>query len=203
MVSLSRLVRDRTGAAGVEFALVLPLLLLLLLGIIDAGRFMWEVNEAQKAAQMGARFAVVTDPVASGISTASFVGVDGLSQGDRIPSGELGTITCTGASVSCSGTGCPAGMDCSTANSTAFTNIVNRMKLFYPAIGNANVTVLYSGSGIGYAGDPNGAQLQPLVTVQLKGLKFTPITFLLFKTINMPSFSTTLTAESLSGSQSN
>jgi hypothetical protein len=63
--------------------------------------------------------------------------------------------------------------------------------------------VKYSGSGLGFAGDPNGAEVSPLVTVELTGLQFTPITSLLFQNITMPSFSTTLTAEDLSGSQSN
>ena len=48
-----------------EFALVLPVALLFLLGIVDAGRYLYEVNQLEKATQMGARFAVVTDPVAS------------------------------------------------------------------------------------------------------------------------------------------
>ena len=33
------LLRDRRGASAAEFGLVLPLLVILLLGLIDAGRF--------------------------------------------------------------------------------------------------------------------------------------------------------------------
>jgi Flp pilus assembly protein TadG len=201
MVKIRALFRNCSGSAGAEFAMVLPLLLIVIFGIIDAGRFMWEVNEAQKAVQAGARYAVVTNPVASGITTASFIGVDGLTQGDRIPAGELGAITCT--SSGCSGTGCPAGMDCSSADSTAFAAIVATMHNLFPSINAANVTVIYSGSGIGYAGDPNGAQIQPLVTIKLQNLSFQPISTLLFASIPLPSFSTTLTAEDLSGTTSN
>ncbi len=64
---IRKLLIDRTAASAVEFALVLPLLLIFLLGIIDVGRWMWVNNKAQKAAQMGARFAVVTKPVSSAI----------------------------------------------------------------------------------------------------------------------------------------
>ena len=55
---MRRLLRDRTGSGAAEFSLVLPLLILLLLGMIDTGRYMWEYNRAEKATQMGARFSV-------------------------------------------------------------------------------------------------------------------------------------------------
>ena len=47
--------RAQRGSSSVEFALVLPLLIMFLLGIIDAGRLMWSYNRAEKAAQMAAR----------------------------------------------------------------------------------------------------------------------------------------------------
>ncbi len=68
------LLRDRSAASAAEFALVLPLLLLFLFGIIDAGRFMWEYNKAEKATQVGVREAVVTDVIPGGLATASYVG---------------------------------------------------------------------------------------------------------------------------------
>jgi Flp pilus assembly protein TadG len=60
---LRQLLRDRRAASAAEFALVLPLLLVLMFGIIDMGRFFWQLNESEKATQMGARMAVVTTPV--------------------------------------------------------------------------------------------------------------------------------------------
>ena len=63
--TLESLMRSDRAASAVEFAMVLPLLLLFLLGIIDVGRYMWALNTAEKATQMGARYAVVSDPVAN------------------------------------------------------------------------------------------------------------------------------------------
>jgi hypothetical protein len=66
----------------------------------------------------------------------------------------------------------------------------------------ANVVVRYRGSGLGFAGDPTGSDVAPLVTVELRNLTFTPITSFLLATLTMPKFSTTLTAEDLTGTVS-
>ena len=46
-------------------------------------------------------------------------------------------------------------------------------------------------------------EISPQVTVTLTGLQFRPISALLLAALNMPSFSTTLTAEDASGQFSN
>ena len=52
--------------------MVLPLLILFLFGIIDGGRSLWEVNKAEKATQAGARVAVVTDVLDSGLRDENY-----------------------------------------------------------------------------------------------------------------------------------
>jgi TadE-like protein len=198
-----RLMRDRSGSSAAEFALVLPLLLISLFGIIDAGRWMWTYNRAEKAAQMGARMAVVTNLVSPGIGS-TYVGVSGLTQGDLIPAAQFGKITCTSGGCTCSTTPCPT---IGTADNAAFTAIVARMQDFLPIITASNVAIEYSSSGLGYAGNPYGADISPLVTVKIgdpaTALQFTPMTSFLLTTLTMPTFTTTLTAEDLSGAQSN
>ena len=197
---IRRLRLDRSGASAVEFALVLPLLLLLLFGIIDAGRFLWEVNKAEKATQYGARMAVVTNVVSPALAVTNYVGVGGLTQGDVIPASALSPVTCSRASCACSGT-CPSGY--ATTDTAAFDAIVARMQAMKPDIAASNVRISYRGSGLGYAGDPNGMEIAPLVTVELTGAQFRPITTFLFTTLTLPNFRTTLTAEDSAGSQSN
>jgi Flp pilus assembly protein TadG len=67
---VSRLYRCDRGSTAAEFAMTLPLVILLLFGIIDAGRLAWEFNRAEKATQVGARVAVVTNSFPSGLLTA-------------------------------------------------------------------------------------------------------------------------------------
>jgi hypothetical protein len=48
-----------TGQALVEFALIIPIFLVLLMGIFDFGRVVWAQNSLASAAREGARFAIV------------------------------------------------------------------------------------------------------------------------------------------------
>ena len=203
MRRVRKLYRDTSGAGAAEFALVLPLLLLLIFGVIDAGRFVWEYNRAEKATQMGARYAAVTDPVlGSGFYNYSFSVNDNVPQGSAVPTSAFNTVTCT-SSNNCGD--CTGGAVCGVVayDANAFDNIVARMAAMYPPIAAENVQIEYRNVGLGYAGDPNGPDVAPLITVRLENLQFTPITSLMLGSIAMPSFATSLTAEDLSGSQSN
>lgn len=199
MSVLAKLLGDRHGSTAAEFGMVTPLLIAFLIGTIDVGRFLWECNRAEKATQMGARFAVATNMIPTGLSNYSFAVSGNLVQGDPIPSSAFGGATCssTAGTVTCT---CNPGQTCPTltpANAAAFTNIVNRMQLFNPSISAGNVTVAYEYSGLGFAGDPNGSDVAPLVTVKLRNLTFTPMLFRFFgsSSVALPDFSAALTLE--------
>jgi hypothetical protein len=205
MNTFVRLFRSEGAGSAAEFALVLPVLLIFLFGIIDGGRFLWEFNRAEKATQMGVRYAVVTDPALSGLSTFSFATStsDLISAGSAVPTANFTSAACTSANCTCvSSTGGFCGT--TSLNLTAFDNIRQRMAFMYPPITDANVEIDYKNVGLGFAGNPDGADVSPLVTVKLKGLTFHPITCLVFAcSIGMPDFSAALTAEDLSGTVSN
>jgi Flp pilus assembly protein TadG len=50
---------DHSGAVALEYAIVLPALLLLVLGIIDAGRVIWTVTTLNHAVESAARCGAV------------------------------------------------------------------------------------------------------------------------------------------------
>lgn len=207
---LALLARDTRASSAAEFALVLPLLIIFLFGIIDVGRLMWLWNSAEKATQMGVRYAVATNMIPDGLASYSFVVSGSLSQGDLIPESSFGGASCSinAGAVSCScktGATCPSPLISNSANAlTAFNNVVARMKLFMPDITASKVTIDYDYSGLGYAGDPNGSDVSPLIRVSLKQMTFTPLVLTPFRSaISLPSFSAALTMEDGQGTVSN
>lgn len=200
------MLRCERAAAAAEFALVLPLMLLLLFGIIDVGRFMYIVNRAEKATQIGVRMAVVTSPLSPDLIAADYASGT-IPTGSLIPADQLGRLTCTNAGCTCSAAPCPAGSGA--VDATAHGQLVARMGEILDGIGAGNVEVSYSGSGFGYAGSlvtgggGGGAaetmEISPLIAVNLTGLEFRPVTGLMMLTITLPSFTSTLPAEDASG----
>lgn len=196
--------RDERGGSAAEFALLVPVMLLILFTIIDVGAYGWTINMGEKSTHMGARLAVVTDSVDSAMASYDFVGktVGGVTytQGDLIQASALGVETCNSTSCTCS----PACPWTPTYDSTAFNRIVARIQMIDPKVTAANVVVEYRGSGLGYAGDPSGMDIAPLTTVKLQNMTYTPVVLAVFKVaVKLPSFSYSLTAEDASGSVSN
>jgi Flp pilus assembly protein TadG len=57
--------RDESGAAIIEFALVTPLLLVLVWGIIETGRAFYTINTLASAVRDGARYGAAACPLAA------------------------------------------------------------------------------------------------------------------------------------------
>lgn len=208
---LAALRRDTRGASAAEFALVLPAALLLLFGVIDVGRYAWQLNQYEKAVQLGTRYAVATQVVAGGLDTADYAGTTcngvTLTSGDTICEEALGTIACDNTACTCDISPCPGTL--TPYRNGAFLNIVNRMRIASARILPADVSVEYSGSGIGYVGDPavtddNDSDgdpdplpdISPIVTVRLTSMRYQPITLTLVGVdVPYPEFSYSLTLE--------
>lgn len=193
MKRLRAFLDDTSAATAAEFALLVPLLVIFLLGTIDVGRLMWTWNRAEKATQMGVRFAVVTDPIPSDLNE-DFAVQHSLVGGDPVPPSVFSSTTCNNSACTPNW-----GYD-----AAAFDALVTRMALFMPEIRAQNVVVTYRNVGLGFAGDPNGPDVAALVTVSLRNLTFQPVLLSLFGgTFNMPDFSASLTMEDGRGSESN
>ncbi len=72
---LSRLTGDRRGVAAIEFAIVAPVLILMLFGMIMYGSWFWMAHSVQSLASEGARSAIAgLDPVEREQLARAFVG---------------------------------------------------------------------------------------------------------------------------------
>lgn len=200
MNRIGDLLRDTRAASAAEFAIVLPLLLIVLFGTVDVGRYAWSLAMSEKATQTGARFAVTTDMVASGLYSYSFATAGGVPQGTTVDATKFPGVTCDNAGCTCLGT-------CTfptTADNAAFNRLVARMAAINPDITASKVVVTYAWSGLGFAGDPNGPDVAPLTTVSLRNMQFTPFTaFVWGGAVNLPQFAYTLSMEDGSGTASN
>lgn len=199
---LERFAHERNGSTAAEFAMIVPVFLLFLLGIIDVGRFIWAVNENEKAAQIGARWAVATDLICDGLNNWSFaLNQDPpITQGSQVPKSVFpGVGFAGGAATTCE---CAPGGTCSfplTADRDAFLRLVGRMSDIQPRVGPDNVRVDYSWSGLGYAGDPNGPDVSPTVTVTVGRLGFRPLFLAGFISLGIPGAQYSLTMEDADG----
>jgi hypothetical protein len=195
---LRRLIRDQRGISSIEFVIVASVFFMLIFGMVDFSRAMWEWNAAAKATHWGVRYAVVNDMVA--IRLVDFQGGSfGVDAGSSVPVGtvtaEFGTDTFT-----CTNTGCNGnGNTDDDFDVDAFGLIVARMQLIYDKIQPENVVVEYRHIGLGFSGDPFGPDLHPLVTVRLTGMTFVFVTPGLsgILDIDLPDFAATLTGEDL------
>jgi len=83
---VSRARRQGRGQALVEFALVVPLLLLLIFGIVDAGRLIFTYNTVSNAARNASRVAIVNQSTA-GTETCDTTSPTAWAKGCAIQSG--------------------------------------------------------------------------------------------------------------------
>ena len=195
--TLRTFLNDETGAAAAEFALVSVLFLSLMLGTIDMTRLMWELNSAKAATRAAVRLAIVSEPAAADLVGYNAITTLGLAAGDTVPSTENGGPP----TISCTSTSCTSG----NLNQTSFDAIVARMQGFYGRIQPENVIVEYRPVGLGFAGNPYGPDVEPLVTVRLctatDGNACTPVQFApgVLQAFGMAPFNMPTVASSLSG----
>jgi hypothetical protein len=69
---VGKLLRDVTGSVLVETTIVFPLFIVLVFGSVDAAYLLFDWQAASKATYIGARTAVVSDPVAIGLTTVTY-----------------------------------------------------------------------------------------------------------------------------------
>ena len=155
-----RLAFNTDGAALIEAALILPVLLVVVFGMADLALFLWQTNAAHKAVQLGARQAIVSPSVAIGAgltSTESETYWYGLPLGERCAPAANGSSICPVFTVTCSLTaGCVCeGQSCKfTFSETRMLPILQTMRATLPRLKPEQVEISYATNFLGYVGQP-------------------------------------------------
>lgn len=177
--------REEDGAALIEAALILPMLLIIVFGLADLSLYFWQRGLATKAVDLGVRAAIVSDAVAQGPGLTPSYSASywfGMPPGARcFPNGEAAAEPgnaggCPSFSVTCDfarGCDCPdvsCGFRFSRAN---LAPILAAMRAVLPRLEPANLRITYTTNGLGYVGRPPPVPVD--VTVQIVALAFDPI----------------------------
>jgi hypothetical protein len=170
------LASDTQGAALIEAALVLPVLLVVVFGMADLALFLWQTNSAHKAVQLGARQAIVSPSVAVGAGLTSAESQTywfGLPLGDRCAPAANGRSICPVFTVTCSVTaGCVCdGPSCKfTFSETRLSPILEAMRAALPRLRPEQVEISYSTNYLGYVGQPVPVPVD--VSVRITNLRY-------------------------------
>jgi Flp pilus assembly protein TadG len=188
---LARFFRDESGGTAAEFAVVALVAIGLTLGVIDMGRFAWELNSAKAATRAGARLAVVSTMVSQTYANYDAT-AHGYYAGEAMPANPSGL----GGNVdTCTSTACSLGG----RNAAPFNAIVAEMQGYFSHVTPQNVVVEYRHVGLGIAGNPYAPDIEPIVTVRIQNLTFSPGVLQIFgmAPFLLPSMSTSLSGENL------
>lgn len=159
---VSKFLRETAGSVLIEYTIVFPLFITALLGTIDVCYMLYEWGTANKAAYMGARKAIVSNPVAQNVNLFSF---DPTNLGQNCFNAITGASSgiCPSRTSVCANGSCTIG----TWDDTAFAAILTEMQRVFPRITRQNVRISYQTNGLGYVPGQTG-NLPMNVTVSIQ-----------------------------------
>jgi len=118
--------RAESGQALAEFALILPMFLLILLGTVDLGQLIYVVIEAASSARAAAEYGSQ-----SAVTAADTAGMLQAAQQDAP---DLTNLTVTSSTITCACWTAPGtSVSCSTATTTCTGNILLTLQVFTQA----------------------------------------------------------------------
>ncbi len=180
--TLSRFVHETDGAYIIEFAITMPVLILLSLGLLEFSLVSFEFQKASEATRRAARYVIIGNDIPN---TANLLDVD---------SAPVITCTSTGGEVSCdnaSPAGTASGGTYPTANEN-FQAMLALMQAIKTDLEEEMVVVTYESTKVGDVDNAGG--VIPLVTITITGLVHTLVTGKMIgvETMDFPDFKTSI-----------
>ena len=171
-MSVGKFLHDNAGSVIIEYTLVFPLFIVALLGTVDVTYMLFEWVTANKTTYIGARTAVVSDPVAIGITTPIYTQTQLQQLGQACSNSLNGAANgnCPSMNTVCDGASsiCTNGFKW---NETAFSAIFTAMQAMFPRLARENVQITYQTNNLGYVGQtsptsPGGLPLNVTVSIR-------------------------------------
>ncbi len=167
---------NQDGAALIEAALILPVLLVVVFGMADLALFLWQLNSAGKAVQLGARKAVVSEPVArgAGLTQGESAGYwNGMTLGESCAPRPDGSSACPVFRVTCSiklRCVCETGRCDFALAEERFAPIESAMRAVLPQLRADQIELTYATNHLGYVGRPIPVAVD--VTVRITEMRY-------------------------------
>src|SRR5262249_4715988 len=152
---VAKFLRDTAGSVLVQYTLVFPLFLMVVMGTVDATYMFYEWVLANKAAYTGARIAIVSNPVPQNITAPSYTEAQLQQLGQNCFNATTGAANGNCPSISTVCTGATGSGSCTngfTWDDAAFTAIFTRMQQTFPRLERANVQISYQTNNLGFVG---------------------------------------------------
>jgi TadE-like protein len=187
---VNRLLRDCLGASLMEFTVVFPVFILITFGTVDVTYMLFDWALANKAAYVGAHRAIVSGPIASGLTNPTYdatkIGLMCFDPAFGTPNANcpLGSLATTCTPSSGTGGSCTNGFafdnaafNCifdprsdvaNCAPAAASGAEVMGMHDIFPKLQRQNVRISYQPANLGFVGRPGGLPMN--VTVSISGM---------------------------------
>lgn len=184
---MKRFRSDQTGASLAEFALLLPVLLMLTFGMMELGYLGYQVQQGSFAAKRAVRVAATRELITPG-SVADCGPVITAPTAGTPCGGTLDTsnnrVSDTSVWVSC-----PEDDECG----ADIDRIVSEVASFYPRATSDHVEIELSGANLGFQGMGRPV---PMVTVRFVAVPYNSI-FFGNTSFNLPDFASSMPAEDI------
>jgi hypothetical protein len=164
-----RFLAEEHAGATVEFVAIVPFFLLIAFFAIEVSIALLWIGTAEKAAQLGARLAVVSTPAVTTTSCPAAAGLPLFNCLDTSNAANTYGQQCTLAGGPCqtfSSFICNGSSLSNPCSAVDFMTIVARMSAILSSISAQNVSITYAFAGLGFAGGPT----VPSVTVTLSNV---------------------------------
>jgi Flp pilus assembly protein TadG len=179
--------KSNDGATALEYAIIGTMLFILTFGIIDFGYALFQWEQAEKAAQVGVRVAVVRTPVVAALANFQGTGAIGVACGNSTVA--AGPCYFTPVTITC--------------NNVACGDIVTQMQRIFPRLQPQNVQVTYAPTR--NVGTTGAAPVPAIVSVGIVGMTYNFFALNAFlpalgQSLPIPPSTATLTSEGFGNS---